>query len=387
MTSEQNKNKYIFGFSLIEKIGPARFKKIKKHFPNLEKAWQSDLTGFIDAGIDKKTAEKIITTKSKINLEQALEQIERENIKIICHPEFSSGYNKILKQAQNDKETESSNLYPKQLAETKSAPFVLFCKGNTELLNKKQLAVVGTRKPTVYGKQIIEKIIPQICNAGLVITSGLAMGIDSLAHKTALENNSPTIAVLGSGLGDEIIKRSFFRNLAQEMLDKDNLIISEYPPNFQANKFTFPARNRIISGLSLGILVIEAGERSGTLITSRYALDQNREIFAVPGNIFSSQSVGTNKLLKQGAALITSSDDILEAFNFITSPSIQNKKEIKFEDDLEEKIYNKLSFEPLYIDKIALLCKLDSSVVSAKLSLMELKGTARNVEGGRFIKN
>lgn len=377
--------KYLLGFALIPKIGPARFKKIKKHFPNLEEAWQSNLSGFVNAGIDKKTAEKIVATKNKINLEQALEQIEKEGIKIIPNPEYHPKHSKsgeIPDQVQDD-----SDLYPKQLAETKSAPFVLFCKGNTELLNKKQLAVVGTRKPTVYGKQIVEKIIPQICNAGLVITSGLAMGIDSLAHKTALENNSPTIAVLGSGLGDEIVERSFFRNLAQEMLDKNNLIISEYPPNFQANKFTFPARNRIISGLSLGILVVEAGERSGTLITSKYALDQNRDIFAVPGNIFSSQSVGTNKLLKQGAALITSSDDILEAFNFITSPSIQNKKEIKFEDDLEEKIYNKLSFEPLYIDKIASLCKLDSSVVSAKLSLMELKGIVRDVEGGRFIKN
>jgi DNA processing protein len=282
----------------------------------------------------------------------------------------------------------NTEYFPKILSEINSAPFALFAKGNLSLLLEKQLAVVGSRKPSYYGKQALEKIIPEICSSGLIITSGMAMGIDSLAHRQSLDQEKLTIAVLGSGLGQKILKRAFNYRLGQEIIEKNGLLVSEYPPNFEANKFTFPARNRIISGLSLGVLVIEAAERSGTLITARYALEQNREIMAIPGNIFSQQSLGTNKLIKQGAEPVTSANDVFKVLNWKISSSqpLNEVQKISFDDKEEKMIYNKLSFDPQSLDKLVLMCKLDISTISVKLSMMEIKGLVKNTGGG-YIKN
>lgn len=368
-------SKYLFGFSLISEISPNRFKKICKSFETIEEAWKSPKVKLMKIFGDK-TGEKIHRKINNVNLEKELEILNKEKIKIITPKFYFKDFSGI-----------NSDLFPERLSHINSSPFVLFAKGNLKILNQNQIGIIGTRRPTHYGKQVLEKLGPKIALSGLIITSGMAIGIDTLAHGIALENKQPTIAVLGSGLSEKILQKSFNYTLSKEIIEKNGLLISEYPPLFSASKFTFPARNRIISGISLGILIVEAAERSGTLITARYALEQNREIFAIPGNIFSLQSVGTNKLIKQGAEPVTSSEDIFRSLNlkdFSTAKKINAKPE--FEDDLEELIYNKLSLEPEPIDKLILKCNLDISSISIKLSIMELKGIIKNVGGG-YIKN
>jgi DNA processing protein len=372
---DQN-SKYLLGFSLISEIGPARFKKIEESFDSIQEAWNCD-SGKLERILGKKVAEKIYQKIQKINLDKEMELLKKEGIKVI-----TSKFN------FEDFSGTNIDYFPKMLSEISSSPFILFAKGNLNLLSEKQLSVVGSRRPSYYGKQVVEKIIPEICLADLVITSGMAMGIDSLSHRQALDNEKPTIAVLGSGLGERILKKAFNYRLGQEIIEKNGLLVSEYPPNFEANKFTFPARNRIISGLSLGVLVIEAAERSGTLITARYALEQNREIMAIPGNIFSQQSLGTNKLIKQGAEPVTSANDVFKVLNWKISSSqpLNEVQKISFDDKEEKMIYNKLSFDPQSLDKLVLMCKLDISTISVKLSMMEIKGLVKNTGGG-YIKN
>jgi DNA processing protein len=248
------------------------------------------------------------------------------------------------------------------------------------------LAVVGSRKISSYGQQVIEKIIPEIVRAGLIITSGLAIGVDYYAHQITLENEGLAVAVLGNGLSEKIMRRTSSYNLYRNIIRQSGVVISEFPPFFEASKFTFPVRNRIISGLSLGTLIIEAAEKSGSLITAKHALEQGREIFVIPGNIFSSQSVGANQLLKEGAKCVTNANDILETFNFSFNLSKKDSF-ISFEDETEEKIYKMLSFDPMPFDLLIKKIQLSPAELSAKISLMELKGLAKTIDGGRVVKN
>jgi DNA processing protein len=369
--------KYLLGFTLIPEMGPARFEKISKNFSYIQQAWQADI-GKFQKILGNKTGEKIYQKIRSINLEKELEVLAKEKIEIITPPFKFKDFKGI-----------NSEYFPKNLTEINACPFSLFARGNLEILKQKQLAVIGSRRPTYYGKQIIEKIIPEICSSGLIITSGMAMGVDSLAHRQALDNEKPTIAVLGSGLSENVLRKAFNYRLGQEIISKNGLLVSEYPPDYQANKFTFPARNRIISGLSLGVLVIEAAEKSGTLITANYALDQNREIMAIPGNIFSQQSLGTNKLIRQGAELITSANDVFKVLDWKISSnqkSNQETEKIELQDEIEKVIYNKLSFDPQSLDQLVLKTKLDISSISVKLSIMEIRGLVKNTGGG-YIRN
>lgn len=360
-----HQEKYLLGFSLLLDIGPIKFSRILKQFPDIATAWNFQEKHLTEAGISK-NVQKLIEQRNKIDLDKEYLELKKENISILS-PFLD----------END--------FPKNLREISGAPLALFVKGEEKNIYRKQLAIIGTRRPTIYGKQTTEKLTNQIAQAGLTITSGMAIGIDSLAHKFAIENNQPTIAVLGNGLSNKILSQSFTYKLSQEIISSGGTLVSEYPPNFRATKFTFPARNRIISGLSLGVLVIEAGEKSGSLITARYALEQNREIFAVPGNIFSSQSIGTNWLIKEGAVPVTDANDILSVFGFSVEINSRTKSTIKFENPEEETIYKTINHEPMPIDKIAKIAKIDSKKLSSKLSLMELKGLIKNIGGG-FIR-
>ncbi len=360
-----NSQKYLYSFTLIN-LGPSTLRKLAESFNSFEEAWQASQSKLMEAGIKNTVAEKIQSTRLKINVEKEWDKFTKSDLQFITI---------------NDKS------YPQQLREIKSAPFILFYLGNLELLKQKQLAVVGTRRYTDYGRMVTEKLIPQIARAGIVITSGMAQGIDSIAHQACLDANQPTIAVLGAGIA-EVQRNNYARRMIDKIISQNGLIISEYPPLFPASKYTFPTRNRIVSGLSLGTLVIEAGIKSGTLITANYALEQNREVFAVPGNIFSPKSDGTHQLIKNGAQIVTSADDILEALNFAPiQGNLFEQSGPEFTDPEEELIYKKLSLDPIVIDKLAKLCKLDTSTVTTKLSLLELKNLARNIGGGRFIKN
>ncbi len=382
---------HLLRFSLLPHITPRRFAKIKRHFDSLEKAWQANRRELLAAGLKEKTADLILEKRPQITPERLKKEralLEKHQIHLL---------------SQNSPE------YPELLKELKDAPFALFCKGNLELLKQKQLAVVGTRAFTAYGKMVVEKIIPGLSGSGLVVTSGLAQGIDTIAHKLALKSQIPTIAVLGCGILEKA-RGQFDRSLMQEIVQSNGLIVSEYPPLFPASKYTFPARNRIISGLSLGTLVIEAGEKSGALITAQEALEENREVFAVPGSIFSPKSVGTHRLIAQGARPVTQAREILEAFHFAlpsqapngnnpgqaslfnsSDPSTAPEKQFQFTDPLEKQIYQALSFDPLTIDqlnrKLAGKIKTDSAQISGRLSMLELQGAARNIGGGLFVRS
>jgi len=356
--------KYLYNFILIG-LRPASLKKLHSTFPDFRTAWTASVAELRQANLTENTIQKIVTARTTINPDEEWRKFQETNLKILTI---------------NDSE------YPDLLRKIGDAPFALFCQGNIQLLRRKQLAVVGTRRHSEYGKMVVQKIIPQINQAGIVITSGLAQGIDSLAHQSVVEQQGETIAVLGAGI-IQAQKNYQAKKLISEIIAQNGLIVSEYPPLAGATKFTFPARNRIVSGLSLGVLVVEAGEKSGTLITANYALEQNREVFAIPGNIFSDKSIGTHLLLKQGAQLVTSANDILEALNF--SPiqkNILEEIEITLDDPQEERIYQKLSFDPITIDKLSKICKMNSMTIASKLSLLELKGLVKNIGGGRFIK-
>lgn len=274
--------------------------------------------------------------------------------------------------------------YPAILKEIHNPPKQIYIKGEIIPQDKVAVAVVGTRKYTPYGKQVALEIAGKLAKLGITIVSGLAKGIDTFAHRSALENEGRTIAVLGTGLD----KKSFYpaeNYKLSEKIAKNGAVISEYPEGTRGTKFTFPERNRIVSGLSLGVVVVEAPEKSGALITAALAVEQNREVFAVPGSIYEKNSQGTNKLIQMGAKLITDVDDILEELNLSHLIKQPKKKKIKPENKKEEIIISLLSAQPTHIDDLIKKSKLSTSVVNSTLMILELKGVIRNLGKNNFI--
>src|SRR3989344_309421 len=265
--------------------------------------------------------------------------------------------------------------YPKLLVQIPDPPQQLYCRGNLELLNSECFAVVGTRKLTSYGKEATQKIVIGLVQTGFTIVSGLAMGIDAVAHQTALDTGGKTIAILGGGTDDRSIGPQINFRLAINILKSDGLIISEYPEGFHANEKTFPQRNRIISGLSRGTLVIEADEKSGALITAHCALDQNRDVFAVPGSIFSSKSLGTNTLIKKGAKLVVSAQDITDEYGYNLSIFEKNSNILSTKDPVERNIIAILKEKgEITADEIIRESTENTSRDLSSISALEIKG-------------
>lgn len=265
--------------------------------------------------------------------------------------------------------------YPILLKEIYRPPTPLYVQG--EISEGPAIAVVGTRNPTNYGKQITPLITEQLVSAGLTIISGLAIGIDTLAHKTALGLGGKTIAVLAGGFNH------IYPSQNKELSGKITLI-SEHEPKIKPLRQYFPARNRIISGLSLGVVVIEAGEKSGTLITSRFALEQNRDVFAIPGSIFSEKSITCNQLIQQGAKLVTCAQDILDELNLKQTAQLFQEP-IKPDNPEEEKILKILSHEPTHIDDITRRTKLSVIIINSTLSMMELSNKVKNLGNQKYV--
>ena len=263
--------------------------------------------------------------------------------------------------------------FPKPLLEIPQPPKTLYIRGKLPSPNLIYLAVVGSRKYTSYGKDICEKLIHGLKGYPIVIVSGLAMGIDSIAHRAALDNGLITISFPGSGLDNSVLYPRMNIKLAQEIVDNGGCLISEFLPNAISQLYSFPQRNRLMAGISKAVLIIEAEEKSGTLITARMALDYNRDILAVPGSAFSSNSNGTNWLIKQGATPITSSNDILEALGFEIERKILSEEEKYIDCSKEElKIINLLR-EPIERDELIRISGMPTSEANALLSIMEIK--------------
>jgi len=289
----------------------------------------------------------------------------------------------IDKAAEPRKITLQDKDYPAILKEIHDPPKELYIKGKFDNADKTAIGIVGTRNYSQYGKQVALDISGKLAELGITIVSGLAKGIDTFAHEAALEAGGRTIAVLGTSLD----KKSFFPSSNYrlgEKISQHGALISEYSPGTRGTQFTFPQRNRIISGLSLGVVVIEAPEKSGALITAALALEQNREVFAVPGSIYEKNSQGTNQLIKIGAKAVTCAEDILEELNLIHLLKTE-KKNIKPETKEEEIIFSVLSLQPMHIDEIIKKSGLAASAVNATLMMLELKKAIRNLGKGNYV--
>lgn len=274
--------------------------------------------------------------------------------------------------------------YPALLKEIHNPPKELYIKGKIIPQDKVAIAVVGTRKYTQYGKQATLDIAGKLAKLGITIVSGLAKGIDSFAHQAALENNGRTIAVLGTSMDKESFYPASNYTLSEKIAE-NGAVLSEYPTGTRGTQFTFPERNRIVSGLSLGVVVVEAPEQSGALITASLAVEQNREVFAIPGSIYEKNSQGTNQLIKMGAKLVNDVDDILEELNLSHLIKTAPKKKIKPENKQEEIIISILSVQPIHIDEIIKKSKLPTSIVNSCLMILELKKGVRNLGKGNYV--
>jgi len=274
--------------------------------------------------------------------------------------------------------------YPPQLKKIPDPPKQLYVEGNDNLsVVNNPLAVVGTRKISDYGRQMTEYFVKNLAKASVTIISGLALGVDGLAHRVALENNGRTIAVLGSGLNH--IYPTVHKKLAEKIVKSGGALVSEYSPQIPPYKSNFPARNRIVSGLSLGILVIEAPKKSGALITADFALKQKRKVFVVPGRVYDKNSQGANELIKQGAQLVSEPKDILKILNI--RPISQKIEMIKNLSSEEKIILKILTKEPTLIDKITRKTKMSVNAILSILTQMEIKGLVKSTGGNQYIRN
>lgn len=291
----------------------------------------------------------------------------------------------ILAQEHIETITQDDPRYPKLLLDVYDPPYCLFVRGTLQQ-DTNMIAVVGTRKYSPYGKQVTEMIVSELAKQGLTIVSGLALGIDGIAHETTLRAGGNTIAVLGGGVNTQHIAPREHINMAERIISTGGAILSEYPPGAIPNKYTFPRRNRIIAGMTRGVLVTEAGEDSGSLITAKYALDNNRDVFAIPHPITTEHGRGPNELIKAGAFCVTSAEDIFTRLSIvkrntespITPPSLLPNEEV---------LYKLLSREPVLIDMLIKSSALPQTTVMSTLTLMEMKGVIKNVGGMRYVRS
>lgn len=277
--------------------------------------------------------------------------------------------------------------YPKRLLNAGKPPKKLYVEGNTELLYKDSLAIVGSRKCTEYGVKYTKEFAKGISQKDIAIISGFATGIDSVAHEIASKYKGNTIAVMGAGFNNIYPEEN--KELLKQILKNGGLIISEYPPEKEVDMKNFPKRNRIISGLACGVLVIEAAHRSGSTITARNALKQGKIVFCLPRDIGESKGVGTNELIKQGATLVTSPDDILREFNVIsTKERFSTVKEEKERDIKKEylDIYNFITYIPINIEILAKKTGISISEINQKLTMMELEGYIKSMPGNNYVR-
>lgn len=278
----------------------------------------------------------------------------------------------------------SNSLYPEQLKQISQAPVGLFVFGNPDILSLAQLAVIGSRAPTQAGKEVARSLAAEISESGWIVTSGLATGIDGCAHQGAVMVHRPTIAVLGTGV-DIVYPRRHIK-LAEQIIETGGALVSEFLPGTQAKAHHFPRRNRIIAGLSKGVLVVEAAIKSGSLITCRYALEQDREVFAVPGNIRNPQSKGCHFLIKRGAKLVEEVEDINEEFQNLSfngaEAASKNRKKSTEQSLATDKLLDSVDYEATAIDVVAERSGLPIEVVTATLLEYELRGLVSATSGG-----
>jgi len=354
---------YWVAFGRVPQFGRARIALLEGHFGKLEDAWRAGASDLQAAGISGSALSALLTARDGITPQSELERMESLGVQAL---------------------TWHDDAYPACLKEIYDRPPVLYVRGNLTAVDAWSVAVVGTRRATVYGRQAAEELSEALARNRITVVSGLARGIDSIAHKAALKTGGRTIAALACGL-DMVYPPENLR-LAQEVMESGALV-SDYPVGTQPRSEFFPRRNRIMVGLSLGVLVVEADIKSGALITARQALDENREVFAVPGSIFSPTCRGTNWLLQAGQAkLVTRIEDVLEELNLTMATHQMEAKEVLPADHTEASVLRMLSQEPIHIDEVLRGSGLEISTVSSALAMLELKGMARQVGNMNYVR-
>jgi DNA processing protein len=353
--------RYWIGFTYVKGIGAVRFQRLLDRFGDAESAWKAAPTELAEAGLSLKLIERLIALREKVDLTRIWDQIQAKGIQVL---------------------TWMDEAYPQRLKEIDQPPPVLYLRGDLSGEDDWAVAIVGSRRVTPYGRQVTEEIASFLAANGVTVVSGLARGVDALAHSAALRAGGRTLAVLGSGV-DRIYPPEH-RSLTEQIFEH-GAVLSDYAPGTPPEASNFPPRNRIISGLSMAVVVVEAGKTSGALITAEFAAEQGREIFAVPGNILAPQSKGTNKLIQQGALPLLSADDIMQALNLTRVGQHKAARKALPADEVEAKLLTAMSEEPLHVDEIRNKTGLPVEKVSATLVMMELKGMVRQVGNMQYV--
>ena len=349
------------GFNLVSGIGPVRFRRLLSHFGSASAAWRANARGLAAAGLDLRTIESIIATRDRLDLDREMKRVETAGAALVI---------------QGDRE------YPSLLQQVADPPPLLYVRGMLLPGDELSIAVVGTRRASVYGKQVCERLVTEIAGRGVTVVSGLARGIDAVAHRAALAAGGRTIAVVGCGV--DVVYPAEHAALARDIVT-NGAIISEYAIGSAPEAGNFPARNRIISGMTRSTLVVEAGETSGALITANFAVEQGRDVLAVPGSVLAEGCLGTNRLIQQGAKLVIGANDIFDELNVATIGQQLEFRSVAPEDPIERSLLELLSGEPSHVDEMVRELNLPVASVSGALAMLELKGMARHVGGMNYV--
>ncbi len=352
---------YYIGFNRVRGIGPARLRMLLQAFGDVEQAWHAPADALYAAGLDRRTLENFLETRARVDLAKEAQRVAALGARVL---------------------TWESPDYPRLLREIPDAPPVLYVRGELKPEDEWAVAVVGTRRASAYGQEVTRRLVADLARAGITIVSGLARGIDAVAHRTALEVGGRTLAVLGCGI-DRVYPPEH-RDLARRIAEQ-GAVITEYPVGTEPEAGNFPPRNRIISGLSLGVLVTEAGQDSGALITADYAAEQGRDVFAVPGSILAAGCRGTNRLIQDGAKLVLEAADILRELNLTMVTQQAEARQTLPVTETESLLLAHLGAEPLHVDELTRAVGLPVSQVISTLTMMELKGLVRQVGGMKYV--
>lgn len=348
-------------FSRVRHIGPVRIERLLQRFGTLEMAWNAK-EDELRVVLEARALEELLKARRALDPQREIDRISMRGI-VVTHP--------------------GHPMYPPLLAEISGRPTILYVQGTLIETDLTAIGVVGTRRSTAYGRQAAEAISHDLAAAGVTVISGLARGVDAAAHNAALEAGGRTVAVLGSGC--DVIYPAEHRNLA-ERICAAGAIVSEQPPGAKPDAQNFPARNRIISGMSLGIVVIEAPMRSGALITASFAADQGREVFVVPGNVNSQNSDGANQLLRDGARIVRNGLDILQDLNLVQEAGAKARQPMLLLDSQEERMLACIGSEPKHIDELAEESNMRIAAASSILIGLELKGIVSNLGAQHYIR-
>jgi DNA processing protein len=353
---------YWLAFSYVRGIGAVRFRKLLSFFGDLSRAWQAGSAELLAAGLSEKIVSEFIEKRKNLDPLELPGQLKAKGISFLTWQDDS---------------------YPRYLKEIAQPPPVLFFKGSITAEDDLAVAIVGTRNVTAYGKQITRDTAEYLAHNGVTVVSGLARGVDGLAHHAAIEAGGRTIAVLGSGV--DIIYPPEHRRLAEQIMEH-GAIVSDYAPGTKPDGINFPPRNRIISGLSRATIVIEAGEKSGALITAKFAVEQDRDVFAVPGSVLSPMSRGTNDLIGEGAMPMTNPKVVLEALKIEEGSRVEKPREQSL-SDIERTVLHVLGQDSLHIDEICVRMDLSVEKLTVTLTMMELKGLVVREQGMTYRQN